>query len=223
MNIIRSKVVELNTIPAIAYKIRLKDGGSGIKIHRTDCDKTAFSELDKRTGGVVSSSLNNTEFFPEEAFEEAVEELVGLAYSARGKVKIVISESVEDGEIEVPEDEAQGTHKDTTANAVDSEEFTAIIDMYSDEWGKLNFQLMNKQFIQFATRNKTVAEMVAARAGENDILIRIVQNRAAFLAGKKDFISDAEAAALVDVLDDMCRRSAFKELKLHLRKMLGSR
>ena len=221
MNIIRSKVVELNTIPAIAYKIRLKDGGSGIKIHRTDHNETAFAELDKRSGGVVANPRNKAEFFPQEAFDEAIEELVGSAYSARGKVNIVISETVEDGEIEVPEGEAPGTHQDATANVVDSEEFIAITDMYSDEWGKLNFQLMNKQFIQFASRNKTVAEMIADRAGENDILLRILQNRAAFLAGKRDFMSDEEAAALLDVLDDMCRRSAFKELKLHLRKMMG--
>jgi len=221
MNIIRSKVVELNTIPAIAYKIRLKQGGSGIKIHRTDCDETAFVELDKRSGGVVPNHRNKLEFFPEEAFDEAIEELLGLAYSARGKVRFVISETVEDGEIEVPEDEAPGTHEDATANVVDSEEFIAIVDMYSDEWGKLNFQLMNKQFIQFASKNKTVAEMISSKATENEILIRVIQNRAAFLAGKRDFMSDDEAAALLDVLDDMCRRSAFKELKLHLRRMMG--
>ena len=221
MNIVRSKVVELNTIPAIAYKLRLKEGGSGIKIHRTDRNETAFVELDKRSGGVVPNPRNIAEFFPEEAFEEAVEELLGLSYSARGKVKIETSETIEAGEIEVPEDEAPGAHEDVTANVVDSDEFAAIIDMYSDGTGKLNFQLMNKQFIQFASRNKTVSEMVGNRVSENDILIRVLQNRAAFLAGKKDFISDDEAAALLDVLDDMCRRSAFKELKLHIRRMLG--
>ncbi|MCL2573070.1 MAG: hypothetical protein FWE34_00785 [Defluviitaleaceae bacterium] len=221
MNIIRSKVVELNTIPAIAYKIRLKQGGSGIKIHRTDRDETAFVELDKRSGGIVPNAHNKLEFFPEEAFDEAIAELVGLAYSARGKVRFIATETVEDGEIEVPEDEAPGTHEDATANVVDSDEFIAIVDMYSDEWGKLNFPLMNKQFIQFASKNKTVSEMIGDRAGENEILIRIVQNRAAFLANNRDFISDDEAAALIDVLDDMCRRSAFKELKLHIRKMLS--
>ena len=221
MNIVRSKVVELNTIPAIAYKLRLKEGGSGIKIHRTDRNETAFAELDKRSGGIVSNGRYKAELFPEEAFDEAIEELVGAAYSARGKVNITTSDKVEDGEIEVPEDEAPGTHKDAAANVVDSEEFIAIVDMYSDEWGKFSFALMNKQFIQFASKNKTVAEMVGDRAGEDEILIRILQNRAAHLAGKRDFISNEEAAALLDVLDDMCRRSAFKELKLHIRKMLS--
>ena len=221
MNIVRSKVIELNSIPAIAYKLRLKDGGSGIKIHRTDCNETAFAELDKRSGGVVADGRYKADLFPEEAFNEAIEELTGLAYSARGKVNIVISDALEGGEIEVPEDEASDAHEDVTANVVDSEEFIAITDMYSDEWGKLNFPLMNKQFIQFASKNKTVSDMVESKASENDILIRILQNRAAFLANKKDFISDDKAAALLDVLDDMCRRSAFKELKLHIRKLLS--
>lgn len=221
MNIVRSKVVELNNIPAIAYKVRLKDGGSGIKIHRTDRDETAFAEIDKRTGGVICDRRGKDEFFSEAVFDEAAELLVGLPYSARGKVKVVISEDIEDGEIEVPKDEAPGTHQDCTANVIDSDEFTAIIDMYSDERGKMNHKLMNKQFIQFASRNKTVASMVADKANESEILLRIIQNRAAYLAGKKDFISDDEANALIDVLDDMNRRSAFKELKLHIRRMLG--
>lgn len=102
-----------------------------------------------------------------------------------------------------------------------SDEYTVIMDMPGDEWGKLNYHLMNKQFIQFANKNKTVAEMIADRAGEGDVLLRILQNRAAYLADKKDFISNDEANALLDVLDDMCRRSAFNELKLHIRRMLG--
>jgi len=221
MNIVRSKVVELNTIPAIAYKIRLKHGGSGIKIHRTDQNETAFVELDKRSGNVVENHRNKAELFPPQAYEEAMEELLGLAYSARGKVKITISETIEDGEIQVPEDEAPGTHADETANVIDSDEFISIVETYSDEWGKMNFVLMNKQFIQFANRNKTVGEMVAARSSESEILTRVVQNRAAHLAGSRDFLTEAQTTALIDVLDDMCRRSAFKELKLHIRKMLG--
>ena len=221
MNIIRTKVAELCAIPAIAYKIKLKSGGSGIKIHRTDREETAFAQIDKRSGEARGDARVNAEIFPAEAFEEAVDLLAGLPYSARGKVKIVISETVEADEIEVPEDEAPGTHEDSAANAVDSEEFLAIVDMYSDINGKINYQLMNKQFIQFASRSKLVADLVGKRASEDEIILHVIKNRAAHLAGKRESLQDSEALALIDAIEDIDPRSAFKELKLHIRRMLA--
>ena len=221
MNIIRTKVAELCTIPAIAYKIKLKSGGSGIKIHRTDREEAAFAQIDKRSGEARADARVNVEIFPAEAFEEAVVLLAGLPYSARGKVKIVVSETVEADEIEVPEDEEPGTHEDSAANAVDSEEFLAIVDMYSDINGKINYQLMNKQFIQFASRSKLVADLVAKRASEDEIILHVIKNRAAHLAGKRESLQDSEALALIDAIEDIDPRSAFKELKLHIRKMLA--
>jgi len=221
MNIIRSKVVELNTIPAIAYKVKLKQGGSGIKFHRTDKEESAFAEIDKRTGEAVLDKRVNASIFPIEALEEAVEELLGLPYSSRGKVKIAPTEAVDDNEIEVPEDEAPGTHADAMANAVDSDEFISIVNMYSDESGKMNYKLMNKQFIQFTARNKTVTDMVGKKESVDDILLHVVKNRAAFLAGKRDNLPDNEALALIEAIEEIDPRSAFKELKLHIRKLLA--
>ena len=53
MNIIRTKAVELSTIPAIAYKQKLCSGGAGVKILRLDRDSAAVLTLDKKTGGGV--------------------------------------------------------------------------------------------------------------------------------------------------------------------------
>jgi len=219
MNIIRTKVVELNEIPAMAYKIKLKGGGSGIKIIRTDKEAFIFAEINKRSGEILPEVFTND--FPAEAFEEAVELLTGMPYSARGKVKIAVSEAVDAQEIEVPEDEAPGTHEDPLANAADSDEFIAITGMYTDISGRMNYPLMNKQFIQFVAKNKTVSKMVGERASEKDILIHVIKNRAAFLAGKKDNLSDDETLALIDAIEEIDPRSAFKDLKLHIRKMLA--
>lgn len=219
MNIVRTKVVELNSVPAMAYKIKLREGGSGIKIHRTDKDAFTFAEINKRSGEILSAG--HSADFPAEAFEEAVELLTGMPYSARGKVKIMLSEAVDAHEIEIPEDEAPGTHEDAAANAVDSDEFIAITEMFTDSSGKMNYPLMNKQFIQFAAKNKTVSKMVGERAGEKDIFIHVIKNRAAFLAGKKDNLPDEEALSLIDAIEDIDSRGAFKELKLHIRRMLA--
>jgi len=221
MNIIRTKVIELTSIPAMAYKVKLKNGGSGIKIHRTDKDEAAFAEIDKRSGEARPDAKANPDLFPADALEEAIESLSGMPYSARGKVKIMITETADENEIEVPEDEAPGTHAELVANIVESDEFTSIVGMYSDISGKMNYQLMNKQFIQFAAKNKTVSELIGKKASVDDILLHVVKNRASYLAGKRDHLPDDEALALIDAIEDIDPRSAFKELKLHIRKMLA--
>ena len=218
MNIIRTKVVELNTIPAVAYKLKLRHGGSGVKIHREDMEETAFAELCTRTGGIVFNP--NPKLFPDAAFDEALDLLIGLPYSCRGKVKIVISNELEEEEVGFDETDKQ-TPRPTAVCMVESDEFKSIIDRYSDEKGKLNYAVMNKQFIQFAQSSSVVEEMCANRAVERDIILFILKNRAAFLAGKKEHLSDDEAIALLDALNEINPRSAFKELALYLRRRLA--
>jgi hypothetical protein len=214
MNIIRTKVVELTTIPAMAYKVKLRSGGAGIKLHFTNEDATAFAEIDKRSGEVVLDELAATAPGLAEGFEEAQELLSGLPYSARGKVKILVSNDTEDEE--VSEEEAE---KVTAACMVNSDEFRAITDRFSDENGKINYTLMNKQFIQFAASSSVVRDLVSKRDKTANILLFVLKNRAAFLANKREHLPDDHAQALLDALNEINPRSAFKELSLHLRKM----
>jgi len=216
MNIIRTKVVELTTVPALAYKVKLRTGGAGIKLHFTDEDATAFAEIDKRTGEVVLDPLTESAPGLQEGFEEAQELLAGLPYSARGKVKITVSN--DPGDEEISEEEAQQV---TASCMVQSDEFRAIIDRFSDENGKINYTLMNKQFIQFAASSTTVRDLVSKGEKSGDVLLFVLKNRAAFLAGKKEHLPDDHARALLDALNEINPRSAFKELSLHLRKMLS--
>jgi len=221
MNIIRTKVVELETIPAVVYKIKLKSGGSGIKMHRTDQNATYFAEVCKRTGVVLIDGVLDPNLFTEEAFNEAMDLLAGLPYSARGKVKIMVSDEVEDEEVCC--DSQAGEELPSAAKMLESDEFKAIVDRFSDENGKLNYALMNKQFMQFAQSSKVVGEMAGRKESERDILLFILKNRAAFLANKREHLSDEEATALLEALNEINPRSAFKELNLYLRRRLGGR
>ena len=216
MNIIRTKVVELEMFPIVAYKIKLKAGGSGVKMHRTDQDANYYAEVDKRTGDIIIDGRLDQNLFPEEAFNEAMELLAGLPYSGRGKVKIMVTDDVDEEEIC-----CDGTAEVTCM--VDSDEFRAITDRFSDENGKLNYALMNKQFMQFAQSSKEVGRMVGERAKEGDIRLFILKNRAAFLANKREHLSDDQANALMDALNEINPRSAFKELTHYLRRRLGGR
>jgi len=104
---------------------------------------------------------------------------------------------------------------------LDSDEYKAIIDRYMDEKGKLNYKLLNKDFIQFASKSKSVSKMIGERARTEDILTFVVKSRAALVAGKKNSLDDELATALIETLDEIDPRSAFKELKAYINRMLA--
>jgi len=212
-NIIRTKAVELTSIPAIAYKQKLSHGGSGIKILRMDENESAVCTIDKRTAEMIPYGTFSEERFPVEAFDEAFELTSGLPYSARGNITIVPREIQEDDVVE----EAPAEQVDMTLSV----EYQTLVNRYSDEKGKINYQLMNKDFIQFATKSKTVANMVAENAGQDAILTFVVKSRASELSGRRETLDDESVALLIETLDEIDPRSAFKELKAHINRMLS--
>ena len=214
MNIIRTTAVELTSIPAIAYKQKLAAGGAGIRILRMDKDLVAVFSIDRRTGETAPYKPYDAALFPDEAVLEALELTSGLPYTARGKIKITVFEDADAAE-DVAETE---TNK---SDMVESDEYKAIVERYTNEKGKINYLLMNKDFMQFASKSKTVADMVADRAEVADIVLFIVKSRATFISGKKTSLSDGEVAALIETLDEIDPRSAFKELTAYIIRLLA--
>ena len=214
MNIIRTAAVELTSIPAIAYKQKLGAGGSGLRIIRLDQEATGIFTVDRRTGGAVGYGAHDAALFPEHAVDEALELTEGLPYSSRGKIKVAIFEQKADKD-DVTEDQAD------SVDMVDSDEYRAIVERYSDENGRMNYALMNKDFIQFAAKSKHVADLVSKKATDGEIVTHILRNRATFLTNKKESLSDAQTEALLESLEEIDPRSAFKELKNHIRRMLS--
>ena len=214
INIIRTPAVELTSIPAIAFKQKLASGGAGIKLFRLDTDASAVVTIDRRTGEGVPRGVIDAKLFPEEAVSEAIYLTSGMAYSARGKIKVTIqAETKEVDDVDETESEK--------IDMVGSAEYSALIERYSDENGKLNYSLMNKDFIQFASKSKIVNEMVQDNATADELLRYILKNRAGFVAGSKETLSDAQTDALLETLDEIDPRSAFKELTQHIRRMLA--
>jgi len=214
VNIIRTPAVELLSIPAIAYKQKLSSGGAGVKIFRLDTDASAVVSIDRRTGEGVARGKLDAGLFPEEAIAEAISLTGGMAYSARGKIKVTVQTEVKEDE-DVDETEAE------KIDMVGSVEYAAIIERYSDERGKLNYALMNKDFIQFANKSKGVIDLAQNKANAEELLRYVLKNRAGFIAGTKDNLSDAQTDALLETLDEIDPRSAFKELTQHLKRMLA--
>lgn len=211
LNVIRTAALELTIIPAIAYKQKLRSGGAGIKLMRLDMDATAMATIDKRTGEAVAYGQVDTALFPLEAFDEAVELIAGLPYSSRGKITLNTSNySAAVDKPEIPE-----------INMVESDEYKAIIVRYKDEKGKINYTLMNKDFIQYTSKSKTVANMISNKAQIDEILVNVIKNRATFLAGKKENLDDNHVKVLIEMLDEIDPRNAFKELRSYISRMLS--
>ena len=61
------------------------------------------------------------------------------------------------------------------------------------------------------------------RAAAEVILTAIIKSRATFISGKKDSLTDIEVNALIDTLDEIDPRSAFKELKSYINRMLAKK
>lgn len=213
MNIIRTKAVELSAVSAIAYKQKLASGGAGIKIMRTD-GQTAVCTIDKRTADMVPYGSFDESLFPMEAFDEAFELTNSLPYSARGNIKLL---AVEDAQPDDVSEQAPAEQVDMTL----SPEYMAIVDRYSDEKGKINYVLMNKDFIQFASRSKVVAKLVDEGAQQDEIVEAIVISRATEISGQKESLDSHNAKLLIETLDEIDPRSAFKELKAHINRMLA--
>ena len=214
MNIIRTKAVELTAIPAIAYKQKLSSGGAGIKLMRIDSEQSAVCTIDRRSGEAVPYSKFDESLFPPEAFDEALELTDGLPYSARGNISVKAATQLQKDDVA---EEAPAEQVDMTL----SPEYKAIVERYSDEKGKMNYKLMNKEFIQFAAKSKTVADLISGKASQDEILTFIIKSRAALAAGSKDSLDDASTALLIETLDEIDPRSAFKELKTFINRLLA--
>ena len=213
MNIIRTKAVELSSISAIAYKQKLAAGGAGIKIIRTDGQK-AVCTIDKRTADMVPYGIIDESLFPSEAFDEAFELTNSLPYSARGNIRLV---AVEEAQADDVSEQAPAEQVDMTL----SPEYIAIVDRYSDEKGKINYTLMNKDFIQFAARSKVVGTLIDGGSNQDEILETIVKSRATEISGQRMSLDDESVRRLIETLDEIDPRSAFKELKAHINRMLA--
>ena len=208
MNIIRTSVVELTKVQALAYKYKMSSGGAGLKIIYEGTDNTETFTISRR-GELVASSAQHP---INDAAKEAFELTLGLPYSARGKVKaILIADADED---EAPPETPQ-------YNMIESAEYKAWVSAYIGDNSKMNYAKMNKDLIQFAAKNKTVAQMVAEKETREAVLRRIVQIQTSNLTKNKEYMTHDATDALIDTLEELDARSAFKEIKLHIQKMFA--
>ncbi|RUR39184.1 hypothetical protein [Vreelandella populi] len=209
---IRTIMVELSTIEAAAYRQKLRGGHSGIVIMRYDTDQPGIATVNRKSGEPDPSHNTDLKLFPLEAFKEAMELTSGMPYSRRGKVKLSAEKEDASAQEETAEELA----------TVDSDEYEAIVKTYTNRKGELSYELLNKDFIQFAKSSKVISDMVANRALEDDIRDHVVKVKLESITGNRE-LTVAQTQRIVEMLDEVSPRHVFKELNDEIRKMLASR
>ncbi len=211
--IIRTKLVELSAIAAAAYRQKLRDE-PGIVILRYDTPQPGLATISRKTGEPVPSPNTDLTLYPLTAFKEAVELTSGMPYSRRGKVKL----TAESEPTNVPEPSEEDLPEDWAV--IDSAQYQAIVNTYTNKRGELSYDLLNKDFIQFAKSSKVVAEMAAAQASLEEIRDHIVKAKLETLTGNRD-LTPAQLRRIVEMLDEVSPRAVFRELNDELKKMLS--
>ena len=207
---IRTETVKLNSIIGLAYKEKLAAGGAGLAII-TPNDRAAYT-INKRDGKAVPYGPVNGNVFTSAVVSEALELTKGLSYKRSGKIIKVYDD------IHCDETSAELETEDdiTSIDVVLSKEYAGFITEYTDKNGKFSYQLMNRDLMKFADSSKIANEMVANNDNDDAIVRYIVRMKAVNLAKTKT-MDDKFLTVFIETFDSMNTRSAFKELKTHIR------
>ena len=217
--VIRTRLVELSTLEAVAYRQKLRGGQSGVVILRPDTAQPGLALLNHQSGQPDPAANTPAALYPLEAFQEALELTSGLPYSSRGPVRSpAVVPGTPAAEAASPElaEEASGADLAT----VNSADYQAIVKAYTNKKGEISYELLNKALIQAARSNPYVSELVARGASEVEIRDHVVKANFEAVTGNRS-ISQVEVHAILELLDAVSPRSVLRDLNDELRRLLA--
>ena len=221
---IRTNVVRLSVIPAIAFRQKLPSGGSGIVILREEASQPGLASISKTSGEPILTVNTSVELFSPEAFKEAITLTAGLPYKKQGNVQLKGEPLAADGVLEepTPEEEPVSAEQAEEEAVVDSAEYAKIVEKYTDKNGKLSYELLNKDMIKFAHSSSRVRRMVEEDESVEDIRLYVVGTKFRNITGNRD-LTDAQVLKIVELLDEVSPKGVLKEFTDELRKMKAAR
>lgn len=219
--VIRTKLVELSSLDAVAYRQRLGTGHSGVVILRYDSPQPGLALLNRNTGEPDPAANVPRDRFPLEAFHEALELTSGLPYSRRGRVRLSqLEPAAATAPVAAePEVDDEGPAEDLAT--VCSDDYAAIVKAYTNRKGELSYELLNKALIQAAHGNAFVADLVARRAPLEQIRDHVVKANFEAVTGNRELSLEA-VHRIVAMLDEVSPRSVLRELNDALKRMLAA-
>ena len=214
MNMIRTNTVELTTIPAVAYRQKLTSGGAGVVIVRKNIKQPGIASISKTSGEAIPSDNTPAKHYPIEAFNEAIRLTLYMPYSKRGALNYVekkLTPVKPDPKEEILEEDI----------IVDSNEYQAIVALYTDYDGKLSYDLLNKDLIKFSNSSSTVRQMIAEKESLAKIRTYIVVSKFRSLTGN-NAMTEKEALKIAELLDEVWPKGIFRMLNDELKRKLSA-
>ncbi len=227
--VIRTRLVELSSLEAVAYRQKLRGGQAGVVILRQDSAQPGLALLNRNSGQADLAAHTPADLFPQEAFDEALELTAGLPYSSRGPVRspaavagaavagAAVAEAAATAAAPSPLDEDHTPEELATVNSAD---YAAIVKAYTNKKGEISYELLNKALIQAARSNPYVAEMVGRQASLEEIRDHVLKANFEAVTGNRS-LSLAEVHRILELLDEVSPRSVLREFNEDLRKLLG--
>lgn len=212
---VRTDVVKLSTVNGFAYRQKLLAGGSGIVILLAGVAQPGIASISKTSGEAIPAANLPKDTFPAEAFAEAIELTAGLPYKLRGPV--IVEFTVKEVE-EAPEAAEEAVPEEVI---VDSADYEKIVEAYTDKNGRLSYDLINKDLIQFAHSSSEVAKMAADGASEEEIRNYCVGTRFRNISGNSD-LKDEQVAKIAELLDEVSPKGVFREFNEDIRRRLSA-
>ena len=214
---IRTDVVKLTVISAVAFRQKLQAGGSGVTILRYDVQQPGIASISKTSGDPILTVNTPKDLYPVEAFKEALRLTAGMPYSKRGQAKVEKeTQAVVDA---APEPEEEVTPDDPV---VDSRDYQKVVAKYTDKNGKLSYELLNRDLIKFAHSSSKVREMIEDGVSTKKIRTYIITAKFRSVTGSK-MLTEDQAMKIGELLDEVSPKSVFKALDAELRQMAGAK
>ena len=211
---IRTETVALTVIEAVAFRQKLKAGGSGITILRYDIAQPGIASISKTSGEAIPTDNTPADLYPAEAFNEAIRLTAGMPYKKRSGVRLT-KKKVEEVAPEKTEEIAEEV-------VIDTEEYQKLVDNYTDKNGRLSYDLLNRDLIRFAHSSKTVSKMLEEGESLAKTRTYIICTKFRTVIGNKK-LTEAEIRKMAELIDDVSPKSAFKALDSELRKMSAAK
>lgn len=208
---IRTKSIALNSIRGFAYRQKLASGDVSIVVYENPDKQPGIASVSKKTGAPIITA-NTPKYFSKEVFEEAIALTNGMPYYRLGKPRIV--------EVIINNDDSAETESIEDAVIIDSDEYQKIVDKYTNKYGKLSYELLNKDLIKTAHRNKLVNSMIEEGATVKEIRTTVVRIKVKELTGN-DKLSDQQVNKIVELLDEVYEKGVFSEFNDEIRKWLA--
>ncbi len=212
---IRTDVVNLTVIEAVAFRQKLMAGGSGVTILRYDVSQPGIASISKTSGKAIPAANTPSDLYPQEAFNEAIALTAGMPYKKRGGVRLekkAVSEVPPAADEEALEEEV----------FIDSKEYQKLVERYTDRNGKLSYELLNRDLIRFAHMSRIVRAMLEEGVSLKKIRTYIVSHKFRTVIGN-DKLTEAQILKMAELLDEVSPKSVFKQLDAELRRLSAAK